>query len=73
VTNLHTIKRASKKIPATKQQRSPLDGLLLLQTIWLLTTCFVCAPNLINGHCEFAKQVDDLGVHLYNLPYDAAE
>jgi len=38
------------------------DGLQLLQTIWLLTTCFVCAPNLINGHCEFAKQVDDLFV-----------
>jgi hypothetical protein len=73
VVNLHTIKRASKKIPATKQQRSPLDGLQQLQTIWLLTTCSVCAPNLFNGHCEFAKQVDDLGAHLHNIPYDAAE
>ena len=73
MANLHTIKRANKKIPATKQQRSPLDGLPLLQTISLVTTCFVCAPNLINGHCEFAKQVDDLGAHLHNFPYDAAE
>ena len=56
-----------------KQQRSPLDGLQLLQTIWLLTTRFVCAPNLFNGHCEFAKQGDDSGVHLHNFPYDAAE
>ena len=56
-----------------KQQRSQLDGLQLLQTIWLLTTCFVCAPNLFNGHCEFAKQVDGSGVYLHNLPYDAAE
>jgi len=56
-----------------KQQRSPLDGLRLLQAIWLLTTCFVCAPNLFNGHCEFAKQVDGSGVYLHNLPYDAAE
>ena len=29
--------------------------------------------ELINGHCEFAKQVDDSGVHLHNFPYDAAE
>jgi hypothetical protein len=38
------------------------DDRRLLQTVWLLTTRFVCASNLINGHCEFAKQVDDFGV-----------
>jgi hypothetical protein len=60
---------------ARRHERDPAawDGRRLLQTVWLPTTRFVCAPNLINGHCEFAKQVDDFGVHLRNLPYGAAE